>query len=64
MFSEFGDFYDGCTHQTCMDSWARKDEFVAYFNGLVEASGLSHSWRLVILRSGAVCYQRDLPDEA
>lgn len=59
MFSEFGDFYDGCAHQDCMTDWPRKEEFVTYFNGLVDVSKLSPSWRLLILPSGRVRYQRD-----
>ena len=61
MFSDFGDFYDGCAHQDCIDRWSRRDEFVACFNGLVEATSLNPSWRLVVRPSGTVCYQRDLP---
>lgn len=63
MFSDFGEFYDGCAHQACLDNWSRRDEFVAYFNELVETSGFSSSWRLVVLPSGSVCFQYDLPKE-
>ena len=44
MFSEFGDFYDACAHMKCMQAWSRRDEFVEYFNSLVEASKLSPAW--------------------
>jgi hypothetical protein len=56
----FKAFYGGYAHQECMDTWARKDEFVAYFNGLVSGSDLDSPWRLVVLPSGAVGYARDL----
>lgn len=59
MFSEFGDFYDSCAHQTCMQSWPRRDEFVEYFNSLVDASPLSDSWKLYVLSDGRVAYERD-----
>lgn len=59
LFNQFdGDFYDSCAHQACLDSWTRRDEFVAYFNELVEASPLAASWRLRILPSGKVVYER------
>ena len=63
MFSEFGEFYDGCAHQDCMTYWPRKAEFVDYFNGLVDVSKLSPSWRLLILPSGLVTYQRNFDNQ-
>ncbi|WP_411881682.1 hypothetical protein [Polaromonas sp. YR568] len=61
MFSQFdGDFYDSCAHQACLDSWPRRDEFVAYFNKLVAESSLSKSWQLHVLANGRVVYERSL----
>jgi len=63
MFSQFdGDFYDSCAHQACLDSWLRRDEFVAYFNQLVEESSLSKSWQLHVLATGRVVYERSLKE--
>ncbi len=59
MFSDFGDFYDACAHMRCMQEWKRRDEFVQYFNTLVEASKLSSAWRLEILPSGEVTYETE-----
>lgn len=57
VFSDFGDFYDGCVHQDCIDSWARKHEFISYFNSLVEESNLPASLQLVVVPSGKVCFE-------
>jgi hypothetical protein len=59
MFSEFGDFYDGCAHLECMKLWPRRDELVQYFNTLVTSSSLGDGWRLVVLPDGNVSYQRE-----
>ena len=60
MFSDFGDFYDACAHAECIKSWARRDEFVLYFNSLVDSSSLSQTWRLVVLPTGYVTYQKEV----
>lgn len=60
MFSDFGDFYDACAHADCIKSWAQRDEFVRYFNSLVDARHLSQGWHLVILPTGYVTYRREL----
>lgn len=63
MFSQFdGNFYDSCAHQACLDSWPRRDEFVAYFNQLVEESLLSKSLQLHVLATGRVVYGRSLKE--
>ncbi len=60
MFSDFGNFYDACAHADCLKSWARRDEFVVYFNSLVDASRLDQSWNLVVMPSGYVTYRKAL----
>lgn len=59
MFSEFGDFYDACAHADCMKAWGKRDEFVPYFNSLVDGSRLGPAWHLVVLPDGSVVYQRE-----
>lgn len=60
MFSDFGDFYDACAHAECIKVWPRRDEFVQYFNSLVDASSLGAAWHLVVLLTGNVAYQREI----
>src|SRR2546421_11158354 len=60
MFSEFGEFYDACVHAECMRNWSRRDEFVRYYNSLVDTSTLGAAWRLVILPTGYVTSQGEL----
>jgi hypothetical protein len=59
MISEFGDFYDSCAHQVCIQNWKRRDEFIEYFNSLVSVSGLGEKWKLYVLPDGRVAYERD-----
>lgn len=58
VFSEFGDFYDGCVHQECIESWPRKHVFISYFNSLVEESSPPILWHLVELPSGRVSFAK------
>lgn len=57
--SDFADFYDACAHRRCLKEWRRRDEFVVYYNRLVEASAYGRLPRLEVTPSGDVEYDVD-----
>ena len=61
--SHFGDPFDetgfwrfsgSCVHRTCLQSWAKRDEFVAYYNSSIMESPLGVGGTLVVQGDGSV----------
>lgn len=56
--SDFAVFYDACVHRTCLGKWDRRDEFIVYYNDLVDGAH-GPLPRLEVSASGGVVYDID-----
>ena len=56
---DFVDFYDACAHRGCMKEWSRRDEFVVYYNRLVDMAAPGKLPRLEVTADGDVVYDVD-----
>jgi hypothetical protein len=52
-------FDDYAVHQTCLNEWELRDEFVAVWNERVDNTLLTQKWRLVIQKDGTLKFEKD-----
>jgi len=57
--SVFDDLHDASVHRTCLNAWARKSEFVAHYNCLVDTCARGRVSRLSITTDGDVVHEVD-----
>lgn len=57
--SAFDGLHDASVHRTGLRAWARKDEFVGYYNCLVDTRARGRVSRLLITSDGDVVHEVD-----
>lgn len=57
--SAFDELHDANVHRMCLRAWARKDEFVAQYNGLVDTWARGRASRLSLTSAGDVVHEVD-----